>query len=115
MRLKVLTLPAWRWYEQTGLMPDAARSHTGRRRFGNRDLDWLAFVRRPRMTGMPVADMVHFTKLVHRGEDSYHARPAHDHRAAEKVIKAVLIVAAVVGIPLLLYAAFFIGTFAMAG
>ncbi|MER7151604.1 MULTISPECIES: hypothetical protein [Streptomyces] len=43
------------------------------------------------------------------------ARPAHGQRAAEKVIKAVLIVAAVVGVPLLLYAAFFIGTFAMAG
>ncbi|MFF8311960.1 hypothetical protein [Streptomyces lydicus] len=42
-------------------------------------------------------------------------RPTHDHRAAEKVIKAILIVAAVVGVPLLLYAAFFIGTFAMAG
>ncbi|MFH9230171.1 hypothetical protein [Streptomyces lydicus] len=43
------------------------------------------------------------------------ARPAHDHRAAEKVIKAVLIVAAVVGVSLLLYVAFFIGIFAMAG
>ncbi|MFG2402681.1 hypothetical protein [Streptomyces lydicus] len=43
------------------------------------------------------------------------ARPAHDHRAAEKVIKAILIVAAVAGVPLLLYAAFFIGTFAIAG
>ncbi|WP_329398325.1 hypothetical protein OHA45_28955 [Streptomyces lydicus] len=43
------------------------------------------------------------------------ARPAPDHRAAENVIKAVLIVAAVVGVPLLLYAAFIIGTFAMAG
>ncbi|WP_164492903.1 hypothetical protein [Streptomyces lydicus] len=43
------------------------------------------------------------------------AWPANDHRTAEKVIKAVLIAAAVVGVPLLLYVTFFIGTFALAG
>ncbi|UUU44360.1 hypothetical protein [Streptomyces sp. NBC_00162] len=41
-------------------------------------------------------------------------RPARDHRALEKVMKAVLIVAAVAGALLLLYMAFFIGIFAMA-
>ncbi|MFH9251191.1 MerR family transcriptional regulator [Streptomyces lydicus] len=69
-----LSAPTLRWYEQIGLMPDVARSHTGQRRFGNRDLDWLGFVRRLRMTGMPVADMVHFAELVHRGKDTYDER-----------------------------------------
>jgi DNA-binding transcriptional MerR regulator len=63
-----------RWYEQIGLMPHVERSHTGQRRFGNRDLDWLSFVGRLRLTGMPVADMVRFAELVRRGEVTFHER-----------------------------------------
>lgn len=63
-----------RWYEQIGLMPQVERSHTGRRRFGNRDLDWLAFVGRLRLTGMPVAAMVRFAELVREGEASFDER-----------------------------------------
>ncbi|TJZ42560.1 MerR family transcriptional regulator [Streptomyces piniterrae] len=63
-----------RWYEQIGPMPDVERSHTGRRRFGNRDLDWPAFVRKLRLTGMPVADMVRFAELVRGGEVTFDER-----------------------------------------
>jgi DNA-binding transcriptional MerR regulator len=63
-----------RWYEQIGLMPHVERSHTGQRLFGNRDLDWLAFVGKLRLTGMPVAAMVHFAELVRRGEDTFDER-----------------------------------------
>ncbi|MFF8266554.1 hypothetical protein ACF059_04075 [Streptomyces sp. NPDC016562] len=41
-------------------------------------------------------------------------RPARDRRAAEKVMKAVLVAAAIAGALLLLYMAFFIGVFVMA-
>ncbi|MGW7453952.1 hypothetical protein [Streptomyces sp. NPDC054787] len=41
-------------------------------------------------------------------------RPARDRRTAERVMKAFLIAAAVAGALLLLYAAFFIGVFALA-
>ncbi|MER5184036.1 MerR family transcriptional regulator [Streptomyces sp. NPDC002896] len=63
-----------RWYEQIGLMPHVERSHTGQRLFGNRDLDWLAFVGKLRLTGMPVADMVRFAELVRRGEVTFDER-----------------------------------------
>ncbi|MFF2808060.1 MerR family transcriptional regulator [Streptomyces sp. NPDC058000] len=63
-----------RWYEQIGLMPHVERSHNGQRLFGNRDLDWLAFVGKLRLTGMPVADMVRFAELVHQGEASFGER-----------------------------------------
>ncbi|MGY5128556.1 hypothetical protein [Streptomyces nigrescens] len=43
------------------------------------------------------------------------ARPADAHRTAGTVMKAVLIVAAVAAAILLLYMAFFIGVFVMAG
>ncbi|MFF9910577.1 MerR family transcriptional regulator [Streptomyces sp. NPDC013457] len=57
-----------RWYERIGLMPHVDRSHTGQRRFSQRDLDWLAFVGKLRLTGMPVAGMVRYAELVREGD-----------------------------------------------
>lgn len=57
-----------RWYERIGLMPHVDRSHTGQRRFTNRDLDWLDLVAKLRLTGMPVADMVRYAELVRAGD-----------------------------------------------
>ncbi len=57
-----------RWYERIGLMPHVDRSHTGQRRFTNKDLDWLSLVGKLRLTGMPVADMVRYAELVRAGE-----------------------------------------------
>jgi DNA-binding transcriptional MerR regulator len=63
-----------RWYERIGLMPHVDRSHTGQRRFSNRDLDWLAFVGKLRLTGMPVADMVTYAELVRAGAHTVEER-----------------------------------------
>ncbi|WP_329131698.1 MerR family transcriptional regulator [Streptomyces sp. NBC_01476] len=65
-----------RWYERIGLMPHVDRSHTGQRRFSNRDLDWLAFVGKLRLTGMPVADMVAYAEMVRAGDQTYPDRQA---------------------------------------
>ncbi|GAA2930224.1 MerR family transcriptional regulator [Streptomyces enissocaesilis] len=69
-----LTAYTLRWYERIGLMPHIGRSHTGQRRFRNRDLDWLAFVGKLRLTGMPVADMVRYAELTREGEHTLEAR-----------------------------------------
>ncbi|MFD4633865.1 MerR family transcriptional regulator [Streptomyces sp. NPDC058284] len=63
-----------RWYERIGLMPHIDRSHTGQRRYRNRDLDWLALVGKLRLTGMPVADMVRYAELVRAGEHTFGER-----------------------------------------
>ncbi|MFI1012809.1 MerR family transcriptional regulator [Streptomyces sp. NPDC020965] len=63
-----------RWYERIGLMPHVDRSHTGQRRFTNRDLEWLGFVGKLRLTGMPVADMVRFAELARAGDHTFGAR-----------------------------------------
>ncbi|BDM67103.1 hypothetical protein HEK616_05900 [Streptomyces nigrescens] len=81
-----LSAPTLRWYEEIGLLPDVERSHNGQRRFGNRDLDWLAFVRRLRLTGMPVADMVHFAQLVKRGEETFDERRQILERTRREVL-----------------------------
>lgn len=69
-----LTAYTLRWYERIGLMPHVDRSHTGQRRFTNRDLDWLAFVGKLRLTGMPVAHMVRYAELLREGEHTFEER-----------------------------------------
>ena len=55
-------------------MPHVDRSHTGQRRYSNRDLDWLDLVGKLRLTGMPVADMVRYAELVREGEHTFAER-----------------------------------------
>ncbi|MFE0458366.1 MerR family transcriptional regulator [Kitasatospora sp. NPDC058965] len=69
-----LTAHTLRWYEQIGLLGHVERSHTGQRRFGNRDLDWLDLVNKLRLTGMAVADMVRYAELVRQGESTFDER-----------------------------------------
>lgn len=70
-----------RWYERIGLMPHVARQGAAgaggkgaRRRYSDRDLDWLAFVGKLRLTGMPVADMIRYAELVKAGDDTFGER-----------------------------------------
>lgn len=63
-----LSVHTLRWYERIGLMPHIDRSHTGQRRYADRDLDWLDFVALLRLTGMPVAGMVRYAGLVREGD-----------------------------------------------
>src|SRR4051812_21331087 len=62
-----LTAHTLRWYERIGLMSHIDRSHTGQRRYCNRDLDWLDLRGKLRLTGRPVADMVRDAELGREG------------------------------------------------
>lgn len=69
-----LSVHTLRWYERIGLLPHVDRLNNGQRRYSNRDLNWLAFVGRLRLTGMSVADMVCYADLVREGEHTLAAR-----------------------------------------
>src|SRR5580698_7254487 len=56
-----------RWYERIGLLPAIERGSDGRRRFSDRDLDWLATMAKLRATGMPVREMQRYAELVRSG------------------------------------------------
>ncbi|MFD8979638.1 MerR family transcriptional regulator [Streptomyces sp. NPDC059564] len=71
-----LTQHTLRWYERIGLMPHVDRSHSGQRRFTDKDLHWLAFVGKLRATGMSVADMVRYAELVREGDHTVDERRA---------------------------------------
>ncbi|MFF8843992.1 MerR family transcriptional regulator [Streptomyces sp. NPDC015127] len=78
-----------RWYERIGLMPHIDRSHTGQRRFTNRDLDWLGFVGKLRLTGMSVADMVTYAEMVREGEHTFEARADLLQRTRRAVVDRI--------------------------
>ncbi|WP_431987045.1 MerR family transcriptional regulator [Streptomyces griseoflavus] len=84
-----LTAHTLRWYERIGLMPHIDRSHTGQRRYSNRDLDWLALVGKLRLTGMPVADMVRYAELVRSGDHTYAERFDLLQRTREDVLSRI--------------------------
>ncbi|MBB5103155.1 DNA-binding transcriptional MerR regulator [Streptomyces spectabilis] len=69
-----LTAHTLRWYERIGLMPHIDRSHTGQRRYRDRDLRWLTFLGKLRTTGMPVADMVRYAEWVRAGDHTFAER-----------------------------------------
>ena len=56
-----------RWYERIGLLDVVGRTADGRRRFSDKDLDWLSLLTKLRDTGMPVKDMRRYAELVRSG------------------------------------------------
>jgi DNA-binding transcriptional MerR regulator len=56
-----------RWYERIGLLDRVQRTSDGRRRFSDKDLEWLSLITRLRDTGMPVKDMQRYAELVRSG------------------------------------------------
>jgi DNA-binding transcriptional MerR regulator len=85
-----LTAHTLRWYERIGLMPQVGREaprsgggQAGRRRYSERDLAFLEFVGKLRLTGMPVADMIRYAELARAGEGTIDERRQIlvDHRA----------------------------------
>jgi DNA-binding transcriptional MerR regulator len=84
-----LSVHTLRWYERIGLMPHVDRSATGQRRFSGRDLDWLDFVGKLRLTGMPVADMVTYAELVRAGDATKPQRRALLEATRTDVVRRV--------------------------
>ncbi|MFD8146514.1 MerR family transcriptional regulator [Streptomyces sp. NPDC059708] len=84
-----LTQHTLRWYERIGLMPHVDRSHSGQRRFSDKDLGWLAFVGKLRATGMSVADMVRYAELVREGDHTVDERRALLERTRREVLARV--------------------------
>jgi DNA-binding transcriptional MerR regulator len=62
-----LTQYTLRWYERIGLLRPIARGPDGRRRFDDKDLEWLTLIGKLRATGMSVRDMQRYAALVRSG------------------------------------------------
>jgi DNA-binding transcriptional MerR regulator len=73
-----------RYYERAGLVVTAIdRTHGGRRRYQQQDLNWITICTRLRATGMPIKTIRRYAQLVAAGPGNEHERLAllEAHRA----------------------------------
>ncbi len=63
-----------RYYERIGLIPEVERTSSGHRRYGERHIRWVRFLRRLRSAGMPIAKMRRYVALITAGDDSSEER-----------------------------------------
>ncbi|GGL37166.1 MerR family transcriptional regulator [Nocardia jinanensis] len=78
-----------RWYERIGLLAHIGRDNTGKRRFSDRDLDWLTLITRLRTTGMTVADMIRYAELVRAGASTIPERLAMFRKTRADVLERI--------------------------
>lgn len=76
-----------RYYERIGLLDPVVRATSGHRRYGTKDLAWIAFLTRLRATGMPIRQIQEFVALRRQGESTIGARRAF-LEAHEQMVQA---------------------------
>ena len=57
-----------RYYERIGLILDVNRAPNGHRRYTDDDIEWIAFLKHLKATGMPLAQMQKFAELRRQGD-----------------------------------------------
>ena len=73
-----------RFYEKNGLIPNQQRSSDGRRLFDEDDLEWMRFVGRLKVSGMPIKEIREYIQLYIAGDSTIEERRhiVHERRAA---------------------------------
>jgi DNA-binding transcriptional MerR regulator len=87
--LSGFSLDTVRYYERIGLLPRISRTAAGRRVFSEVDLRWLGLLRCLRDTGMPIAEMLQFVRLMNGGGATVTERAevltAHHQRVEDQI------------------------------
>ncbi|MCB0212040.1 MAG: MerR family transcriptional regulator [Anaerolineae bacterium] len=63
-----------RYYERIGLLDAIERAPNGHRRYSERDVAWIEFLNRLRLTGMPIRRMQDFADLRRQGDATFQQR-----------------------------------------
>ena len=73
-----------RFYEKNGLIPNQQRSSDGRRLFDEDDLEWMRFVERLKVSGMPIKEIREYIQLYIEGDSTIEERRriVYERRAA---------------------------------
>lgn len=70
-----LTTHTLRYYERAGLMrAPVDRASSSHRRYTERDVEWVTFLTKLRLTGMPISVMRAYVELVREGDGTTAAR-----------------------------------------
>lgn len=80
---------AIRWYETQGLVPGVARDTAGRRVYSEQHVGWLQLMERLRMTGMSIAEMQQYTRLVQQGKSTLTQRREMLRAHRERVLRTI--------------------------
>jgi len=80
-----LTAHTLRYYERIGLIQAVARGADGHRRYSAQDVDWIAFIKRMKASGMPIKSMLEFAAWRRLGTSSIPQRRALLERHTEGV------------------------------
>ena len=73
-----------RYYERAGLMPRVERNSSGHRRYSDRHVLWVEFLRHLRMAGMSIAAIRRYAGLIDQGAagDAQRMALLREHRQA---------------------------------
>ncbi len=74
-----------RYYEKIGLLPYADRDRSSQRDYDASILVWIEFLGRLKTTGMPIRDMLRYTALRERGDQTQAERCAMLEQHRESV------------------------------
>ena len=90
----LLSESAIRYYERIGVLHSIGRSKNGYREFDMRDVQWMEFVNRLRVTGMPMDQIIEYARLREEGESTKGERLAilelHESRIVADLSKKEL-------------------------
>ena len=75
-RLSGLSVHTLRYYEAAGLLKPVGRATNGHRRYRHEDVQWLEFVLRLKLTGMPLAQIRDYAQLRDQGDGTLQPRLA---------------------------------------
>ena len=67
-RLSGLSAYTLRYYEAEGILRAIRRARNGHRRYSREDVLWLEFVKRLKLTGMPLAEIKRYAELRAQGD-----------------------------------------------
>lgn len=63
-----------RYYEKIGLLPAVERTDSNHRRYSERDVIWITFIKRLKATNMPLSEIQQYAELREQGEGTEEAR-----------------------------------------
>lgn len=71
-----------RFYDKNGLLPHVRRDENGLRQFSDKDIDWLRFLEKLKISGMPIREMRSYVELASQGDETIEERRhiVHDRR-----------------------------------
>ncbi|MGB7337249.1 MAG: MerR family transcriptional regulator [Phototrophicaceae bacterium] len=69
-----LPIPTLRYYEQIGLLDPVERADNGHRRYTERDVLRIEFLKRVRATGMSIREMQYYVDLFRQGDHTLNER-----------------------------------------